>query len=164
MSMHKSLAIVSLLLLPWISYSVVANTTALPAYSTHYDATRDAFADGRSAIKLAAESQRMVLIEVGGDWCLWCHILDQFLQDNTDLQQQLHETFVMLKINVSERNDNAEFLKAFPKPQGYPHMYITDRNGKILWSQDTAEFLQQGKYARQPMQAFINKWKNHEQQ
>lgn len=141
-----------------------AAAVSLPAYSTHYDPQRDAFADGRDAIQLAASTNRKVLIEVGGDWCKWCHILDQFLQDNPDVQQQLHQTFVMLKINVSDVNDNAEFLKAFPKPLGYPHMYITDNSGKILWSQDTADFLQQGKYSRQRMQAFITKWKKHEEQ
>lgn len=139
-----------------------AAAASLPAYSTAYDPQRDAFADGRDAIKLAASSQRKVLIEVGGDWCAWCHILDRFLQSNQDIQQQLHDTFVMLKVNVSDSNDNAEFLKAFPRPLGYPHMYITDNNGKILWSQDTAEFLQQGKYSRQRMLAFISKWKQHE--
>ncbi|MDQ1363087.1 MAG: hypothetical protein QG652_947 [Pseudomonadota bacterium] len=139
-----------------------AAAASLPAYSTHYDATRDAFADGRDAIRLAASTNRKILIEVGGDWCTWCHILDRFLQDNTDLQQQLHQTFVLLKINVSDANDNAGFLTAFPRPLGYPHMYITDSSGKILWSQDTAEFLQQGKYSRQRMQEFITKWKNHE--
>jgi thiol:disulfide interchange protein len=139
-----------------------ADAAALPDYSTRYDPTRDAFSDGRNAIQLAASTNRKVLIEVGGDWCAWCHVLDQFLQTNQDVQQQLHDTFVMLKVNVSDSNDNAEFLKAFPRPLGYPHMYITDNSGKILWSQDTAEFLQQGKYSRQRMLAFISKWKQHE--
>lgn len=138
------------------------HAAALPEYSTGYDASRDAFSDGRAALQLAASTHRKVLIEVGGDWCTWCHRLDNFLHTNPDLQQQLHDTFVMLKINVSETNDNAEFLKAFPKPLGYPHMYITDNSGKILWSQDTAEFLEQGKYSRQRMLAFIAKWKKYE--
>jgi thiol:disulfide interchange protein len=142
--------------------TTIAHAAALPDYSTGYDPARDAFSDGRNAIQLAASTNRKVLIEVGGDWCAWCHVLDQFLQSNQDVQQQLHDTFVMLKVNVSDSNDNAEFLKAFPKPLGYPHMYITDNSGKILWSQDTAEFLQQGKYSRQRMLAFISKWKRHE--
>jgi thiol:disulfide interchange protein len=139
-----------------------ASATTLPTYSTSYSPQHDAFADGRNAIELATKTQRKVLIEVGGDWCVWCHKLDHFLHSNPDLQQQLHNTFVMLKINVSDDNDNAEFLKAFPRPLGYPHMYITDHKGKILWSQDTAEFLHNGKYSRAPLLAFIHKWKQHE--
>ena len=154
--MKKLIALLLLLL------ATSAHAATLPDYSTGYDPTRDAFSDGRHAIQLAASTNRKVLIEVGGDWCAWCHVLDQFLHNNQDVQQQLHDTFVMLKVNVSETNDNAEFLRAFPKPLGYPHMYITDHNGKILWSQDTAEFLQQGKYSRQRMLAFISRWKNNE--
>ncbi|MBI3188533.1 MAG: thioredoxin family protein [Gammaproteobacteria bacterium] len=153
----KKLTAYLLLLLATSAYAA-----ALPDYSTRYDPARDVFSDGRAAIQLAASTNRKVLIEVGGDWCAWCHVLDQFLHNNQDVQQQLHDTFVMLKVNVSETNDNAEFLRAFPKPLGYPHMYITDNNGKILWSQDTAEFLQQGKYSRQRMLDFIARWKQHE--
>lgn len=137
-------------------------SATLPDYSLAYDPARDAFSDGRAAIQLAASTNRKVLIEVGGDWCAWCHVLDKFLQTHSDVQQQLHNTFVMLKVNVSDTNDNAEFLKAFPRPLGYPHMYITDSQGRILWSQDTAEFLEQGKYSRQRMLDFINKWQPHE--
>ena len=142
--------------------AAAASTADLPAYSIGYNPKSDAFADGRNAIQLATETHRKILIEVGGDWCVWCHKLDRFLHANPDIQQQLHDTFVMLKINVSEANDNAEFLKAFPRPLGYPHMYITDYNGKILWSQDTAEFLQNGKYSRGQLLTFIQKWKHHE--
>ncbi|HEY9052444.1 MAG TPA: thioredoxin family protein [Gammaproteobacteria bacterium] len=131
----------------------------LPPYSTEYDPGRDAFEDGRDAIQLAKSTQRHVLIELGGDWCKWCHVMDKFLDDNPDIKAKLHETFVILKINVSDANDNAKFLAAFPKPLGYPHMYIADNNGSILSSKDTAEFLSQGQYSRQRFTEFFEQWK-----
>lgn len=143
-----------LALLPWL-----ATATSLPDYSTGYDAKRDVFADGHDAIQRAKASNRRVLIEVGGDWCVWCHVLDKFLRDNPDIETELHNTFVLLKVNVDDVNDNSEFLKAFPKPLGYPHMYITENNGSIVWSQDTAEFLHKGKYSRERFLAFLHKWK-----
>jgi thiol:disulfide interchange protein len=143
-----------LVLLPFM-----ATATSLPDYSTRYDATRDVFTDGHDALQRARDSNRRVLIEVGGDWCVWCHKLDTFLHDNPDIQQQLHATFVLLKVNVDDESDNSEFLKAFPKPLGYPHMYITENNGSIVWSQDTAEFLHKGKYSRERFAAFLQKWK-----
>ena len=39
----------------------------LPVYSLVYDASRNPNADGRAALKLAKETNRKVLIEVGGD-------------------------------------------------------------------------------------------------
>lgn len=130
----------------------------LPAFSINYDPERDAFKDGRAAIELAKSTQRHVLIEVGGDWCKWCHVLDRFLEQNPDIRTRLHETFVILKVNVSDANDNAAFLAAFPRPLGYPHMYVADKNGSILLSKDTADFLSQGQYSRQRFHEFFEQW------
>ncbi len=130
----------------------------LPAYSQGYDPGRDPFADGRAALKLARDTQRKVLVEVGGEWCSWCHVLDRFLKDHPALQARMNRTFVLLKVNVDETNDNTEFLSAFPEALGYPHMYITDSEGKILFSQDTAEFLENGKYSEQRFESFLDQW------
>lgn len=130
----------------------------LPEYSIKYDPTRDAFKDGRDAIQLAKTTQRHILIELGGDWCKWCHVLDTFLNENSEIKAKLHETFVVLKINVSDTNDNAEFLAAFPRPLGYPHMYVADGNGSILLSKDTADFLYQGQYSQQRFHDFFEQW------
>ena len=135
-----------------------AQTQRLPAYSQGYDPMRDPFADGREALELARATQRLVLVEVGGDWCRWCHVLDRFLSEHAALRNRLHQTFVVLKVNVDERNDNAEFLSAFPQALGYPHMYITGADGSILHSQDTAEFLQDGRYSAQRFQRFLDRW------
>jgi len=111
-------------------------------------------------LALARDSNRKVLIEVGGEWCSWCHVLDRFLNEHPSLRSRLNETFVVLKVNVDATNDNAEFLSAFPRTLGYPHMYITDSTGTILFSQDTAEFLQDGRYSEQRIQAFLDRWDN----
>jgi len=140
-----------------------AQGPGMPAYSQGYDPGRDPFADGRAALKLATDTRRSVLIEVGGDWCSWCHVLDRFLREHPSLQVQMHNTFVLLKVNVDEENDNAEFLSAFPRALGYPHMYVTDDAGRILASQDTAEFLENGKYSEKRFQRFLDQWsRSHE--
>ena len=131
---------------------------ALPAYSEGYDPARDPFADGRAALQLAQDTQRKVLIEVGGDWCSWCHVLDRFLHEHPALRTRMQQIFVVLKVNVDEANDNSDFLAVFPRPLGYPHMYITDIDGTILYSQDTAEFLQNGRYSQQRFRAFLDRW------
>jgi len=136
-----------------------ALSAELPLYSLHYDPGRDAMQDGRDAIKLATETHRRILIEVGGDWCKWCHLLDRFLTKHPDIKNQLHQTFVLLKINVSDENDNADFLKVFPPASGYPHMYVTENNGKLLLSKDTGQFLVNGKYSENRFKAFFKKFK-----
>jgi len=129
------------------------------AYSTGYDAKRDPFADGRAAILLAKKTQRRILIEVGGNWCKWCHVLDKFIKSDAEIETALHQTFVVLKVNVSDENSNKKFLSAFPKMLGYPHMYVVDKDGTVLHSQDTGEFLVKLKYSKQKFMKFLMKWK-----
>ncbi len=130
----------------------------LPPYSTRYDPARDPFEDGHAALRLAKASNRRVLIELGGDWCSWCRRMDTFLERNPDVRARLHRTFVMLKVNVSDANGNEKFLQAFPKPLGYPHMYVADAEGKLLLSKDTADFQQNGRYSRRRFLEFFEQW------
>jgi thioredoxin-related protein len=132
----------------------------LPLYSRVYDVQRDPNDDGRAALTLAKQTKRKVLIEVGGDWCSWCHVMDKFIKDHPAVEKRLHEIFVVLKVNISEANDNAEFMAAFPPAQGYPHMYITDSSGSILHSQDTAEFRENKQYSERLFMIFFDRWKN----
>lgn len=136
------------------------HAAALPAYSQGYDPARDPFSDGRAALKLAQQTNRRVLIEVGGNWCSWCLQQDKFLRENPMLFEQLHRHFVVLKVNVSEKNDNADFMAGFPKPLGYPHIYIAEADGKIIFSKDTAQLLEDSRYSVSRFQQFIHRWKH----
>jgi len=138
---------------------VSGNVFATDLYSVEYDPKRDPFVDGKAAIKLAKFTNRRVLIEVGGNWCKWCLLLDKFINSDTQIKKALHNTFVVLKVNVSDENLNEKFLSAFPKSFGYPHMYVTENDGRVVHSQDTAEFLLNKKYSKKKFMNFLLKWK-----
>ena len=104
-----------------------------------FDPTRDAFKDIKIAIHLAQESHKRILLDVGGEWCIWCHRLDSLFIQNKDLEEYLNKYYVVVKINVSKENENKEFLLQYPKVAGYPHLFILEGNGKLLHSQDTGE-------------------------
>ncbi|WOH35997.1 thioredoxin family protein [Thalassotalea fonticola] len=142
----------------FISFLSKAATDELPLYSTVYDEQRDPFKDAMAAIALAGETNRNVLIEIGGDWCTWCHKIDAFLSDNPDVYQALHENFVLLKVNVSDTNENLKFMSGLPPVLGYPHMYVSTGKGKVILSKDTAEFLVMEDYSRQKWLDFIDTW------
>ncbi len=169
MKKFSSLISLSIIMFLFMLIPAVSNLQASqifsepPVYSRIYDARRNPNADGRDALKLAQKTNRKVLIEVGGDWCSWCHIMDRFIKAHPNVESRLHETFVVLKINVSDANDNIEFMAAFPPPRGYPHMYITDSTGTILYSQDTANFREDGEYSEQHFMVFFDHWQTHDE-
>ncbi|GLX78723.1 hypothetical protein tinsulaeT_20630 [Thalassotalea insulae] len=130
----------------------------LPQYSKIYNDQADPFKDAVAAIKLAKATNRNVLIEIGGNWCTWCHKMDAFLAENPDVYQTLHQNFVLLKINVSDSNNNEAFMNSLPPVLGYPHMYVSTASGKMILSKDTAELLATEDYSRQAWLEFLNRW------
>lgn len=157
-----SLVVISLSLLSNpIALANALSTSAmisLPAYSTVYDDQRDPFKDATAALTLAKETNRQVLIEIGGNWCAWCHKMDKFLINNPDVYNALHSQYVLLKINVSDRNENNDFMKSLPPVLGYPHMYVSNAQGKMLLSKDTAELLVANNYSTTQWLTFLDDW------
>ncbi len=143
-----------------IATSVFADSELIPDYSRTYDPKRDPFADGRKAIINAQTTQRRILIELGGNWCAWCKKMDRFIKNNKKIKKKLYENFVVLKVNVSDENDNHEFLSSFPKTFGYPHFFVSGRDGSVLFSKDTAELLENGQYSEKRFLEFIERWRD----
>jgi len=135
-----------------------ADILTLPTYSKVYDDQRDPFKDAAAALHLAKETNRQVLIEIGGNWCTWCHKMDSFLAKNPDVYKALHSQYVLLKINVSDSNDNNDFMKSLPPVLGYPHMYVSTAQGKMILSKDTAELLDDNNYSKSQWLSFLNDW------
>jgi len=149
---------IALLLISAASFAT--NVNQLPAYSRHYNEHADPFKDAVAALKLAKKTHRNVLIEVGGDWCTWCHRMDSFLAQNPKVYNALHQHYVLLKVSVSDANNNAKFMNSLPPVLGYPHMYVSTNNGKIIRSKDTAELQQHGDYSVANWLTFLAKWQN----
>ena len=154
----------NILLSVFITVSATSNATPtaitanLPSYSKVYDEQRDPFKDAAAALALAKETNRQVLIEIGGNWCSWCHKMDAFLVKNPEVYQALHSQYVLLKINVSDSNENDDFMKSLPPVLGYPHMYVSTAQGKMILSKDTAELLADNNYSKSQWLDFLTQW------
>jgi len=78
-----------------------------------------------------------VLVDVGGEWCAWCHILDRFVATNADVAILRDANYVWVKVNWSKENRNEALLSRWPAIRGYPHLFVLDANGRLVHSQDT---------------------------
>ncbi len=123
-----------------------------------FDPARDAAADIASAIKVASKSGKNILLDVGGEWCIWCHKLDKFFQDNKDVSEFLHANFLVVKVNYSKENKNEKVLSAYPAIKGYPHLFVLDSNGKLLHSQDTGALESGDHHDHDKVLNFLKSW------
>ncbi|MBX7221479.1 MAG: thioredoxin family protein [Blastocatellia bacterium] len=123
-----------------------------------FDPARDAAQDIQSAIQEARRTHRRILLDVGGEWCVWCRRTDSFFAENPALQELRDKNFIWVKINFSEENKNEKVLSKYPKVAGYPHLFVLDEHGKLLHSQNTGD-LESGKsYDLAKYSAFLQTW------
>lgn len=124
-----------------------------------YDPARNPADDLSQAIVLAQKENKRIMLELGGDWCIWCRYMEEFYSTHNAILQYRVENYVLIKVNVSEENSNAEFLSQFAEVAGYPHIFILDSDGTFLHSQNTAE-LEDGadSYVPEVFMAFLQKW------
>jgi thiol:disulfide interchange protein len=140
----------------YLSQTAAAQTPYTPV--TKYDPKRDAARDINDAVAEAKRTNRRILLVVGGEWCSWCHTLDNYFTAHPELKALRDKNFVTVKINFSDENSNEPVLSRYPPSEGYPHIFVLDSDGKFLHSQGTA-VLESGKsYDLEKMNNFLMQW------
>lgn len=135
-----------------------ADIAAIAALNASFDPARDPGADLETAKIEAKRGGKRIILDVGGEWCPWCHIMDRFVEGDAEVRRLRDAGFVWMKVNYSEDNENTAFLSQFPQVKGYPHLFVLDADGVLLHSQFTGE-LEQGKsYDRAKFIAFLEHW------
>jgi thiol:disulfide interchange protein len=124
-----------------------------------FDPTRDAAADVATAASMAKAQRKQVLVDVGGEWCPWCHILDRFVAGNADVKKLVDDNYVWVKVNWSPQNKNEALLARWPKVKGYPHLFVLDGEGALLHSQDTGALEAGDSYDKGKVLAFLRQFR-----
>jgi len=123
-----------------------------------YDEARDPTVDLKATVERAQAEGKRILLEVGGVWCGWCKLLDGFIHDHSAVSGKLEAGFLIMKVNWSRGNPNEAFLGQYPTIRGYPHIFVLEKDGSFLHSQNTAE-LEEGKsYNEEVLLAFLDEW------
>jgi len=131
---------------------------APPEQRESFDPSRDAAKDIQAALRQAEASGRRVILDVGGEWCIWCRRLDSLFASHPEIEEYRRAHFVTVKVNWSPENKNEQVLSHYPKVAGYPHLFVLESDGTLLKSQDTGE-LEKGKgHDPEKVMAFLKKW------
>jgi thiol:disulfide interchange protein len=123
-----------------------------------YDPTRDAAKDIAGSLAEAKRTHRNVLLDVGGEWCSWCHIMDHFFDAHPELSALRDKNFVFVRVNFSPENENKAVLSRYPEIVGYPHLFVLDSDGKLLRDQRTNVLESGSSYDLSRFMAFLTEW------
>jgi len=137
------------------SITILAQTEST---AEKFDPTRNPFDDLKITVENAQQSNKRIILDVGGEWCIWCHRIDAFMRGTEEIKTSLEKNFIVLKINYSKENKNENFLSQYPKVEGYPHFFVLDKNGKLLHSQNTGDLEKDKDYDKEKFIEVLNKW------
>lgn len=125
-----------------------------------YNPADDAKKEIESTVKRAKESGKHVMLQIGGNWCVWCARFNDFVTNEKSLDSLLNANYVVYHLNYSKENKNLDILKKYSFPQrfGFPVFLVLNEQGELLHTQ-TSWYLEAGKgYDKEKAAAFFNDW------
>eukprot|EP01133_Synstelium_polycarpum_P004617 gene4617-5400_t len=162
--MKKTILILSVLL----TFSSVSFAQEKKEVVHIYNPQADAQKDIDAAVHKAKSAQKNVLVQVGGNWCIWCIRFHDLVNKTPELKKTINDNFEWVLVNWSPENKNTEVLTKLGNPGrfGYPVFVVLDGDGKVLHIQDSGylerdkeETTAEGKgHSVKKTEAFLKNW------
>jgi len=141
-------------------FSIVSVSQDMKKF-TLYKPNEKAEAEITRAVSDAKRSGKHVLIQIGGNWCIWCARFHEFVIKDAQLDSLMNTNYVVYHLNYSKENYNAKLLTKYNFPQrfGFPVFLILDGEGNLRHTQNSW-YLEDGKtsYEREKVKSFFTEW------
>lgn len=138
-----------------------ASLVAQNAYGTLYHPEADAEADISRLMDQAREEGKHLLIQVGGNWCVWCYRFEDFINSDEGLKDLRSKNYITYHLNYSQEQKNEALLAQYRHPErfGFPVLLVLDARGNLLHTQDTG-LLEDGEksYNLRNVTTFFKAW------
>ena len=135
--------------------------TPVPAVKKHlYSAEADPKDQIASALKQASLEHKRVILDFGGDWCGDCQVLDIYFHQSPNLEL-LDKNFLLVHVDIGRFDKNLDIPEKYnvPLKKGVPALAVLDSAGKLLYSQQSAEFGDIRYMYSTSVTDFLNRWK-----
>jgi len=121
-----------------------------------YDECSDQRSVFEAARQRAADTNKVLLVSYGAEWCKWCHIFDEYIHggfpfedgevapgikaDATGLKNYVGQSFVIVHIDHQYAPNGVSVLETAGAPiesiDGIPFIFAVDRNGRYVDAMD----------------------------
>ncbi|HZZ19497.1 MAG TPA: thioredoxin family protein [Opitutaceae bacterium] len=128
-----------------------------------YDVHADGEALVSKAVATAAVTNKVVLVEIGANWCIWCRRMHTVFETDPGVSKALKDGYIVVMIDVNTRHGekrNAELNARLgnPSASGIPDIVLIDSTGKQLMTKDTSELEEGDGYSLPKVKAFLAQW------
>ncbi|MBC7935693.1 MAG: thioredoxin family protein [Rhizobacter sp.] len=125
-----------------------------------YDPAADTEKDIAYMVMVAKSQNKHVLIQAGGNWCVWCLRFEDFVTKDSAINAIIKKNYIVYHLNWSKENENKKtFAKyGFAQRFGFPVFLILNGKGERIHTQN-GEYLEDGKsYSTARVKAFLEMW------
>ena len=125
---------------------------------TFYDPAADGVKQLDAAIEKVQGKDRLILVQIGGDWCKWCVRLNKTISEDPELLKALEENFEWVHIYYGKENKNEEAMQRLDNPTnlGFPAFVLLDNLGVVVRFVPTAQFEEGDGYDKAKLLHFFN--------
>ena len=120
------------------------------------------------AVAKAKGEGKLVICQVGGNWCIWCLRFADFITKDADINNMVAENFEYIHVNYNPRKSGGEEKQQQAKALmqrldncgrfGYPVFVVLNEEGKVIHLQDSS-FLEEGQsYNQEKVLRFFKSW------
>ena len=126
--------------------SEVANVVEKPAEEKRapiYDEKAEGSELVDAAVRRAADANKRVLIQWGANWCGWCYLLHDCMQQDRELRKTLQYEYEVVLIDIGSMDRNLDLMEKYQvdlRKSGVPYLTILDAEGEVLANQETESF------------------------
>lgn len=126
-----------------------------------YDPKANAENDIGNLIVKAKKENKNIMIQAGGNWCIWCLRFNQYVQTTPELKKLVDDNYLYYHLNYSPDNKNEEVFSKYGNPGdkfGYPVFIVLDQNGKMIHVQKSDVLEEDKGYSLEKVKEFFKSW------
>ncbi len=108
---------------------------ALDQFEKPYDPEEDAQQALDSLLLVAKATNKNIIVQAGGNWCIWCLRFNNYIHADHDLRKLVNDKLLYYHLNYSKENKNeAVFQRYAPTGNqlGYPFFIVLNGQGEVL--------------------------------
>jgi len=110
----------------------------------------------QKAYTQAKAEKKRVLVQFGGNWCVFCQALDELIEADATLKD-LKSRYVAIHIDAANAEDlNQRWGKPFD--HGFPVLLVLDADANLLHTQPMTVFIRGGSFDPGGVAGFLRQW------
>lgn len=127
-----------------------------------YDESINPFEQIDQAVAKAQKADKLVVCQLGGNWCPWCIRFARFIAADEEINKVVEDNFVYIHVNYKSRQDALaqQVSKRLGNAGrfGFPVLVVLNPDGSVLHIQNSA-YLEEGQgYNRERVLEFFKQW------